>query len=71
MAHFFKSIPRLQKKASVNCPSSGVLVHLTLQKTIAIFLKYSIQKSSLVDELALPVLKIINKHLFKPEQCFA
>ena len=71
MAHFFKSIPRLRKNFSVNCPSSGALVYLTLQKTIAIFLKYSIQKSSLVDELAPPVLKNMNKHLFKPAQCFA
>ena len=71
MAHFLMSIPRLQKKLSVNCPSSGVLVHLTLQKTIAIFFKYSVQKSSLVDELAPPVLKNMNEHLFKPGQCFA
>ena len=72
MAHFFKSIPRLQKESfSVNCPSSGVLVHLTLQKTVAIFLKYSIQKSSLVDVLASQVLKNMNEHLFKPGQCFA
>ena len=68
MAHFFKSIPRLQKSFSANCPSTGVLVHLTLQKTIAIFLKYSI--SSLVDELAPPVLNM-NEHLFKPGLCFA
>ena len=71
MAHFFKSIPRLQKSFSVNCPSSGVLVHLTLQKTIAMFLKYSIQRSSLVDALAPPVLKNMNEHLFEPGQCFA
>ena len=71
MAHFFKCIPRLQKSSSANCPLTGVLVHLTLQKTIAIFLKYSIQKSSLVDELAPPVLKNMNEHLFKPGQCFA
>ena len=71
MAHFFKSIPRLQKNFFANCPSTGVLVHLTLQKTIAIVLKYSIRKSSLVDELAPPVLKNMNEHLFKPGQCFA
>ena len=71
MAHFFKSVPRLQESFSANCPSTGVLVHLTLQKTIAIFLKYSIQKSSLVDELAPLVLKNMNEHLFKPGQCFA
>ena len=66
-----KSIPGLQKSLSVNCPSSGILVHLTLQKTIAIFLKYSIQKSSLVDELAPQVFKDMNEHLFKLGQCFA
>ena len=71
MAHFFKSIPRLQKSFSVNCPSSGVLVHLTLQKTIAILLKYSIQKSSSVDELAPTVLKHMNEHLLNQGQCFA
>ena len=49
----FQVYSKASKKASVNWPSSGVLVHLTLQKTIAIFLKYSIQKSSLVDELQL------------------
>ena len=67
MAHFFKSIPRLQKSFCANCPSTGVLVHLTSQKTIPIFLKYSIQKSSLVDELAPPVLTNMNE----PGQCFA
>ena len=67
MAHFFKSIPRLRKSFCANCPLTGVLVHLTLHKTIAIFLKYSIQKSSLVDELAPPVLKNMNE----PGQCFA
>ena len=66
MAHFFKSIPRLRKSFCANCPSTGILVHLTLQKTIAIFLKYSIQ-SSLVDELAPQVLKNMNE----PGQCFA
>ena len=63
MAHFFKSIPRLQKNFSVNCPSSGVLVHLTLQKTIAIFLKYSVQKSSIVDELA-PLFLTIRTNIY-------
>ena len=67
MAHFFKSIPRLQKSFSANCPSTGVLVHMSLQKTIAIFLKYSIQKSSLVDKLAPQVLK----NMKEPGKCFA
>ena len=70
MAHFLMSIPRLQKKL---CKLSFIwrTCALDFAENHAIFLEYSIQKSSLVDELAPPVLKNMNEHLFKPGQCFA
>ena len=71
MAHFLMSIPRLQKKLICKLSFIWRTCALDFAENHAIFLKYSIQKSSLVDELAPPVLKNMNEHLFKPGQCFA
>ena len=71
MAHFLMSIPRLQKKLICKLSFIWRTCALDFAEKHAIFLKYSIQKSSLVDELARPVLKNMNEHLFKPGQCFA
>ena len=71
MAHFLISIPRLQKKRICKLSFIWRTCALDFAENHAIFLKYSIQKSSLVDELAPPVLKNMNEHLFKPGQCFA
>ena len=71
MAHFFNSIFLGFKELLFELSFICVLVYLTFQKTIAIFLKYSVQNSSLVAELALPVLKNMNEDLFKLGQCFA
>ena len=71
MAHFSSLYSKASRNFSLNCLLSSVLAYLTFQKTIAIFLKYSIQNSSLVADLTPPVLKNINEHLFKLKQCFA
>ena len=71
MAHFLMFIPRLQKKLIWKLSFIWRTCALDFAENHAIFLKYSIQKSLLVDELAPPVLKNMNEHLFKPGQCFA